>query len=132
MAKTVFFISPVAAVMDNQNPELEMKLFRYVLSLEKRGYVVYWPLRDTNQVDITGGLTICRRNFKSIIDADEIHIWYDETSGGSKFDMGGVFMLCEILGVKKRIVIANEKEVQDDCPKSFFKIFQALAQKAAR
>src|SRR3989338_8234883 len=116
MAKTVFFISPVAAVMDNQNPELEMKLFRYVLSLEKRGYVVYWPLRDTNQVDITGGLTICRRNFKSIIDADEIHIWYDETSGGSKFDMGGVFMLVEILGYKKRVIIDNDLNVNETKP----------------
>lgn len=123
--KSVFLISPVARI----TPEIEKKLRNYVSGLEKVGYDVHWPLRDTEQNDATGGYVVCRINFKAIIDADEIHIWYDETSGGSKFDMGGVFMLCEMMGMRKKIVIANAHEVVDTAPKSFFKIFKRLALK---
>ena len=122
--KSVFFISPVKGIMDGQNPGLEGRLRAYVTDLESRGYKVHWPLRDTEQTDITGGMVICRTNFQAIIDAKEIHIWYDEASAGSKFDMGGVFMLCEILGSKKKIVIANESEIVDTASKSFHKVFK--------
>lgn len=122
--KRVFFISPVKGVMDGQDPELEGKLRAYVTDLESQGYKVHWPLRDTKQFDITGGLIICKVNFRAIIDAHEIHIWYDESSKGSAFDMGGVFMLVEMLGSKKKIVIANESEIVDPAPKSFHKVFK--------
>lgn len=131
MQKSVFFISPVKGVMDGQNPELEAKLREYVTGLESQGYKVHWPLRDTKQTDITGGVIICRVNFRAIIDATEIHVWHDETSQDSAFDMGGVFMLCEMLGKKKRIVIANEKEIVDKAPKSFHQVFKYLAQAGA-
>jgi len=126
MTKSVFFISPVKGVMDGRNPVLEWKLRRYVTGLESQGYKVHWPLRDTEQTDITGGMFICRTNFQAIIDAKEIHIWYDEASAGSKFDMGGVFMLCQMLGMKKKIVIANESEMVDTAPKSFHQVFKRL------
>jgi len=129
VARSAFFISPVAGVIDGKNPVLIEKLRRYVVSLEKEGCEVHWPLRDTEQVDPTGGYTICRTNFRAIIDKDEIHIWYDESSGGSKFDMGGVFMLCEMIRAEKKIVIANEDEVKDVTGKSLLKVFRHLISK---
>lgn len=98
--------------------------------LEKAGHKVHWPARDTKQDDPTGGFEICRKNFSEILDAEEVHIWYDETSGGSKFDMGGVFMLVEMLAEKKKIVIANDGEVVDGTKKSFYKVFKRLIKKA--
>ncbi len=132
MRKSIFLISPVRGVINGENPELEAKLRKYVADLEKRGYRVHWPLRDTHQEDPTGGYRICRTNFRTIIDADEIHIWYDENSQGSKFDMGGVFMLCEMLGMKKKIVIANEGEVIDDKDFCFYRVFKHLIAKTAK
>lgn len=86
-------------------------------------------MRDTNQIDSTGGYNICKANFESILEADAVHIWYDETSGGSKFDMGGLFMLVELLGMEKEIVIVNESRVTDTPAKSFFKVFRHLIEK---
>lgn len=121
--REIFLICPVR----NVPPETLEKIKKYVANLEKDGCDIYWPYRDTNQVDPSGGLEICRTNFDKIMHAKEIHIWYDETSGGSKFDMGGVFMLVEMLGWNKKIVIANESEIIDNAPKSFFKVFQHLS-----
>lgn len=119
----VFLISPVRLSSD----EINARISAYVKQLEVTGAQVHWPIRDTKQDDPTGGLTICRTNCQAILDADEIHIWYDETSNGSKFDMGAVFMLVEMLGAKKKVVIANENEVIDNTQKSFFKVFKRLA-----
>ncbi len=132
----IFLICPVA----NVSPELEEEMREYVEKVEnehkKTGGLpkkVHWPFRDTPQKDPTGGYNICRINLRAILAADEIHIWYDESSGGSKFDMGGVFMLIEtlrnILYLEKKIVIVNEGEVVDDSEKSFFKVFQRLAER---
>lgn len=119
----IFLICPVA----NISPELNGKIGKYVNSLENAGHKVHWPFRDTNQNDFIGGYNICKTNFKAILEADEIHIWYDEASSGSKFDMGGVFMLTEILGYKKRVIIVNDLDVHDRLPgKSFFKVFQVI------
>jgi hypothetical protein len=118
----IFLISPVKKT----NPETQERIGTYVASLENAGHKVHWPIRDTVQIDPTGGYEICKVNFAGIMEADEIHIWYDETSGGSKFDMGGVFMLVTMLGWKKKIVIVNETEIVDDAPKSFCKVFRHL------
>lgn len=124
IVKKIFLISPVR----NVNPETYIVLTMYVLALESQGYKVYWPARDTEQNDPTGGYQICRTNFQAILDADQIHIWYDETSQGSKFDMGGAFMLVEILGWKsKKILLVNHDEVQDCKEKSFFKVMKQIA-----
>ena len=121
----IFLISPVA----KSTTESKKRIGAYVESLEKYGNNVHWPIRDTDQVDLTGGFRICRDNFNAIMNSDEIHIWYDETSGGSKFDMGGVFMLVEMLGVRKKIVIPNAKEFVDCEEKSFFKVLLRLAER---
>ena len=132
----IFLISPVAgassedvAAVKRKDPEAikseELrKIYFYVESKEKDGHEVHWPLRDTEQEDPTGGFVVRRANFKEILDREAIYIWYAETSGGSKFDMGGVFMLTEMLGYKKRIVLVNENEVIDNSKKSLFKVFK--------
>lgn len=129
--KKIFVICPVR----NAEPDIQEKISEYVANLEAEGHEVYWPARDTEQQDPTGGLQICRANFREIMEANEIHIWYDETSGGSKFDLGGVFMLVEMLRWHKRIVIINEKEAAEKdrgLPKSHFQVSQYLVRKTCK
>jgi len=125
MSAKVFLISPVARI----TPEEQERIGAYVAKLEASGKIVHWPIRDTPQVDDTGGLVICRTNFSAIMAAEEIHIWYNETSGGSKFDMGGVFMLVEMLASRRRIVIANDAELGEPEGKSFLKVMRTLIKK---
>ncbi len=120
----IFLISPIK---DAESKALE-RVREYVSSLENAGHQVHWPFRDTKQDDPIGGYEICRTNFDGILKADEVHIWYDETSGGSKFDMGGVFMLVAMLGREKKIVIANDVEIVDNSKKSFYKVFKHLSE----
>lgn len=120
----IFLICPVR----NCHPFEVLAIEVYVHDLESR-HQVYWPARDTEQDDSSGGYEICRANFQAMLDADQIHIWYDEKSNGSKFDMGGVFMLVEMLGYKKRVFIVNRQEAiaLDSEGKSFLKVMQYLA-----
>ena len=128
MAKDkIFLICPVR----DADPELTKRIKAYVQKMEGRGYKVHWPARDTQQEDLSGGRNVCSINYRAIFAADEIHIWYDETSGGSKFDMGIVYAL-RMLGYKKKIVIANFEEAEkidtdSEVPKSFFKVFSYLS-----
>ena len=122
----IFLICPVR----NPDKDTTIAIYEYVADLEAKGHQVYWPIRDTKQDDPSGGYQVCRMNFTAILEADEIHIWYDETSNGSKFDMGGVFMLIEMLGYNKKIVIANRKEAEAldiNNRKSFLRVMKHLA-----
>ena len=71
----------------------------------------------------------CRTNFKAILESDQVHIWYVEDSSGSKFDIGGLFMLVEILGYRKDIFIVNKQEAEtlDTGEKSFLKVIKYIA-----
>lgn len=120
----VFLISPVRGI----DEATRLKIEAHVQKLEKQGHEVHFPLRDTKQDDPTGGYEICRANFRAMINAQEVHVWYDETSNGSKFDMGGVFMLVEMLDWQKRVVIVNDNEVTDNLEKSFYKVLRRLAE----
>lgn len=125
MKKRIFLICSVR----DADVELKQKLADYVASLEVQGYKVHYPTRDTEQDDPSGGYLICKTNFQNIIEAQEVHVWYSESSQGSKFDMGGVFMLY-MLGMRKKIVIANESEIMEDpqIKKSFLKVMRRLKQ----
>ena len=126
--KKIFLICPVARV----TPKQLKQITRHIRQRERDGYKVHWPYRDTNQDDLSGGFEICRRNFAEIMRAEIIDIWYDETSGGSKFDMGGVFMLA-MLGHEKKVNIVNEKsaaQADKKNKKSFLRVmkkYQAVA-----
>lgn len=63
----------------------------YANLLESDGHKVHLPHRDTNQE--ATGYNICCQNYKAIKEADEIAVFYDETSQGSHFDLGIAFAL---------------------------------------
>ena len=119
---SIFLISPVQRITSEERK----RLAGYVQTLEASGARVHWPIRNTEQDDPTGGYRICRENCHAIISADEVHIWYNETSGGSKFDMGVLFVLIEMLGWSKRVVIANDAELVESEGKSFLKVMRRL------
>ena len=125
--KRIFLICPV-----READEILTKLLNgYVEKLEAQGYEVHYPARDTEQNDPTGGYQVCRTNFEAILAAHEIHIWYDESSNGSKFDMGGAFML-KLLGMRKKVVIANEGLIlAEPKKKSFLKVMRHLTKLGA-
>jgi nucleoside 2-deoxyribosyltransferase len=95
--KNVFIISTIRSA---SNEYLE-KLEKYVKNLENKGINVYAPHRDTNQMAL--GYEICRQNMLGIMDADEVHIFYNSNSQGTHFDMGVAFALN-----KKIKIVENE------------------------
>ncbi len=122
--KRVFVICPVRSV----TKEVRDKIAAYVASLEAQGYIVHWPQRDTDQNDPVGD-QICNQNFKGIVVADEIHVWYDESSTGSYFDFGGVFMMVEVLSQEKKVVLINDDEAVATPHKSFINVLRYLVDK---
>jgi len=119
--RKVFVICPVR----NATLEIKQRLEDYVAKLEKDGYLVHYPPRDTDQSDPIGN-QICEQNFRAILEADEVHVFYDETSTGLYFDMGGTFMLTQVLGYKKKIVFVNKDDVEDKPGKSFQNVLKFL------
>ena len=85
LSKCVYIICSVRESTD----EVRKKLEDYAKSLEKKGYVVHLPHRDTDQENTSIG--ICNQNVQMICWADEIHIFFDPNSTGSYFDMGAAF-----------------------------------------
>jgi len=108
-----FLICPVR----NSNPETQKAIAAYVEKQETDGVEMYWPARDTDQTD-SHGWTICCHNRLAILDANEIHVWYDAASSGSEFDLGMLFAFFG-LGWAKRVVISNPEAVKSTPYKSF-------------
>jgi nucleoside 2-deoxyribosyltransferase len=84
----IYLVCPVRYA----TPEFSQAAGSYVAQLESQGYQVYWPARDTDQVDPTG-LRICKDNRHAIEAADEVHVIWDGFSQGSIFDLGIAFAL---------------------------------------
>lgn len=82
----VFLICPVR----DANPEQKARMEAYIAKLEAAGKRVYYPARDTNQIDDTG-LRICEDNARAIWKSREVHIFFDPNSKGSLFDLGVAF-----------------------------------------
>ncbi|HBY20497.1 MAG TPA: hypothetical protein DEG71_05730 [Clostridiales bacterium] len=108
MKHDIFLICPVR----DANPEQKQKMEQYISNLESQGKIVYYPARDTDQVDLIG-FRICTDNKQAILDAKEVHIFYDKTSQGSLFDLGIAF------GANKPLVIVNLDEIEVTPHKSF-------------
>lgn len=108
-SKIVFLISPVRGVSD-ETVEL---MAQYIVKLANQGIHVYLPLTDTHQEDDPIGLRICGDNLDAIRQADEVHVWYSQTSKGSIFDFGMAFAL------GKKIKLANPEDVSPTEGKSF-------------
>lgn len=123
MIPDVFLISPVR----NARQEAREKIKAYVESIEKTGKKVHWPERDTDQNDPVG-IRICCDNFTKMLQAAEVHCWYDAASKGSLFDAGGLFMLL-VLRSPKKFVLVNKEEVEAAAipgTKSFENVLLAL------
>ena len=118
--KNIFLICPVRGVSDEEKAAIKA----YVDKLEALGHRVYWPARDTNQDDPIG-LRICTDNRWGIRQADEIHIWWNPASEGSRFDFGMVFAL------EKKVIIANREAVTPTPGKSFANVLLAYSERWA-
>lgn len=118
--RSVFLICPITG----SSEEVQERIAAYVAKLEGSGFSVYWPKRDTDQSD-PHGWAIFSSNSVAIMDAEEIHVWFDSKSRGSLCDVGMVFMLYR-LGFRKRVVIANPEDVQPTPHKSFENIVLRL------
>lgn len=97
MNKKIFIICTVRGASD----EYKAKLEAYVALKEKEGYTVHLPHRDTDQNQ--SGFSICTENAIAIINADEVHIYYNKLSQGTHFDLGVAFAF-----QKKLVVVENE------------------------
>jgi len=115
----IFLICPVRGVSDGEKVIIE----RYVLDLEKAGHQVHWPSRDTDQIDSVG-LRICQDNSRAIEKADEVHIWWNEKSQGSLFDLGVA------LAFGKKIVLVNSDAIQKTQEKSFGNVLLKITEKS--
>lgn len=112
MIKFIYIICPVR----NAENEQRVMMDRYVDDLEKEGYNVFYPPRDAPQESETG-YEIVELEFKNILTADEIHVFWDVNSKGSHFDLG----MCYALGKK----IFVKYMFQHDSPgKSYMKVIE--------
>jgi hypothetical protein len=99
----VFIICPVR----NVDAETSRRIGLYVTKLEAQGKKVYWPARNTDQIDPMG-MRIMKDNRNAMLKANEIHIWWDPTSDGSKADIGALIML--LFFKTKKVVLINKVE----------------------
>jgi nucleoside 2-deoxyribosyltransferase len=104
----VFLICPVR----DANLEQKQKMEQYIQKLESKGKTVYYPARNTDQIDPIG-YRICFDNMNAIKQSKFIHIFYDKTSQGSLFDLGMAFAL------GKPLTIVNLDEIEPTEGKSF-------------
>ena len=110
--KRIFLICPVR----NATPEQRNGIEAYINQQERMGNEVYYPARDTNQIDSTGGWRICSDNKCAICNADEVHIFWDDKSVGSIFDLGVAFAL------DKKLIVVNPESIDTSNTKSFHNV----------
>lgn len=81
----IFTIMPIRKATEEELDYIKA----YTERRERTGQRVYCPWRDNpyEQTDKIG-LDICRTNRKAISEAKEIHVYYNSTSEGTKFDIG--------------------------------------------
>ncbi len=83
-----------------------------VEALEADGNEVYWPPRDTDQVDPTG-LRICEDNLRAIQQCDKVYFLWDGKSQGSLFDLGMAFALYKPLVIVELPPLTEGKSFQN-------------------
>ncbi|HSV94553.1 MAG TPA: hypothetical protein VLH94_01045 [Spirochaetia bacterium] len=110
----VFLICPVREASWDQ----KFKMEAYIAGLESLGKKVYYPARDTNQVD-DNGYRICEDNRRAIFYSREVHIFFDPGSKGSLFDLGIAFAL------DKSLTIVNLEDLEPTPGKSFTNMIMA-------
>ncbi len=103
MKNKIFIICSVR----DADQEYKNKVMGYALELKLKGHDVYVPFIDTRQ-DM-GGLNICKTNARAIKEADEVHIFYNEQSQGTHFDMGVAFAFKKIVKIVESGVLREGK-----------------------
>lgn len=86
-------------------------LARYVEEHDALGWNIYYPARDTNQVDESGGYRICCDNNSAMARSKSISVYWTSKSQGTKFDLGMAFEQHRISG--KPIRLANRSAVEE-------------------
>ncbi|OGD30898.1 hypothetical protein A2833_03125 [Candidatus Azambacteria bacterium RIFCSPHIGHO2_01_FULL_44_55] len=125
MGKKIFVICPVR----NVSKKVRNKIDGYVYYMESNGYEVYWPDQDNpyQNTDRVGFL-ICDYNRERMLEADEVHIWYDKNSIGFVFDLGMFFIILRLQRPKKFVII-NTADVKPTPHKSFENVLIDLSQR---
>lgn len=100
----IFLISPVRNATEEQRQEIE----KYKNLCEQEKYKIHTQHVDTIQTDILGGYTICHQNANALATSSAVHIYYDQKSSGSMFDLGVVKAL-----YKPLIIINKDKIIFD-------------------
>lgn len=98
----IFLISPVRNITETQAKEIE----NYSQSKIFEGFQIHVPQVNTFQKDKFGGYSICFQNASAIGESSEIHMYYDQTSKGSMFDLGVAYYL------DKPLIVINDKEIE--------------------
>jgi len=102
-----FLICTVREASDEDKTFLE----NYVREKEVMGKRIYYPARDTNQIDETGGYRICCDNNEGMRHSREVVVYWTKKSQGTKFDLGMAFEQHSFSG--KNIRLANRSAVED-------------------
>lgn len=99
--------------------------------LEKQGFKVHWPPRDTDQNDEIG-LRICRDNAAAIAAADVVHVIWDGKSQGCLFDLGVAFALKKKLEIIIIPALSEGKSFQNMMAAWAYETTSPLSSKEAK
>lgn len=104
----VFIICPVRSLNDKEKSFIE----QYIQTLEEQGNEVHYPPRNTNQDDYIG-YNICLQNCLAILEADEVHVYFNKDSKGTLFDLGMAFMACKIVKLINKLEPTEHKSFEN-------------------
>lgn len=90
--RSMYVICPVR----NANPDITRAIREYVWKFRGWGWKVHFPPDDVDQNDPTGE-GICDAHLAAMLDADEVHVFWDEASKGSHFDLGMAYALGKVI-----------------------------------
>lgn len=119
--RRVYLICPVR----NCTPEQKAAMDKYVDVLEQQGCEVHYPPRDVNQSNDDGGVRICVEHMKYMAQCNEVHVWYDNESKGSHFDLGMAFIAPTLSSRPLKVVWANNSGPVAE--KSFQNVLAAMS-----
>lgn len=90
----------------------------YAERLRKTGHTVHFPPDDAPQDDPTGA-EICATHRRAMLQANEVHVFWNADSFGSHFDLGMAYAL-------RKKIVPIQCELIDAPGKSYWKMIQEL------
>ena len=112
----IYLICPVRNCSEEVNKYMKL----YVSKLERDGHEVHFPPRDVEQDQ--EGYSICDAHRTAMLEADEVHFWWDPDSKGSHFDFGMAFMLDAF----KEVKFVTAKDIEETPHKSYSNVIRDL------